>query len=284
MPAYSVENVSDSERDIWEGEWKKDFSVDQAVLPALVNQRGIDTGFGTVNFTVVTDDGVARQRSRNGEMPYRNGAQNIVSADLEEAADGIRIPSFAAFKSSVDQRAIAMAQVSGTIKRAQNSKVISILAGFTAAFQNNAGSAAAFNAANVDNQLAIFRTRTKGSEGRMIGLLTEHAHLEYERQNTVSSRDYTDTLKLPSGRKSFSHRGVEWIPFPDLTGAGTATAKCYLFMSDAIEYFAKDEGFIADYDKQHRRHYCNALVYQAGVIALPKGVVHWVHDDTAVFT
>lgn len=284
MAAYDINSISASEQDLWNSEWIKDYSVTESILTTLVSRKGIEVGFDTVNFTVVQDDGVARARTRTGEIAYRNGGQAIVSATLEEAADGIRIPNFSAFKSSVDQRGIAMMQVKNTIQRAMNSKIVSILAGFTSAYQNNSGSAAAFTAATVDTQLASFRTRIKGGSGRMIGLLTEHAFLEYERQNTVASTDYVDQKKLPHGHKAFMHRGVEWHRFPELTGAGTATAKCYLFDSAAIEYHARDEGFIADYDKQHRRHYCNGLVYQAGVIALPKGVVHWVHDDTAAFS
>lgn len=284
MPAYDINSISASEQDLWNSEWIKDYSVTESVLTTLVSRKGIEVGFETVNFTVVQDDGVARARTRTGEIPYRNGGQAIVSATLEEAADGIRIPNFQAFKSSVDQRGIAMMQVKNSIQRSMNTKILDILAGYSTTYQNNSGNAEAFTAATVDNELPVIRTRIKGGSGRLIGLLTEHAFVEYERQNTVSSTDYIDAARLPDGVKAFKHRGVEWYRFPEMPGAGTATASCYIFDSAAIEYHARDEGFIADYDKQHRRHFCNALVYQAGVIALPKGVVFWKHDDTATFS
>jgi hypothetical protein len=279
--AYDINGITPSEREVWMSEYKKDYSVDKALLPMLVSQKGIETGFNVATFTIAADDGIARGRTREGNITYRRGGQSIVTMSLEEAVDGTEIPNFQAFKSSVDQREIMYMQVRNSIKRSQNSKVLDILADAT--YQTNSGNAQVFSANNVDNFLATFRTRIKAQDGEIIGLLSEHAHIEYERQTTVSSRDYVNDLKLQE-RRAFRHRGVLWVPFPEMPGAGTATETCYIFHQSAIEYHCREEPFHAFYSEKDRKYMCNGQVMQAGVIALTKGVTKWVHNGTTTFS
>jgi len=279
--SYDANSVTASERLLYMSEYKKDYSVDKALLPMLVSQKGIEQGFNTATFTIAADDGVARGRTREGNIVYRRGGQSVVTMTLEEAVDGTEIANFQAFKSSVDQREIMYMQVRNAIKRAQNTYVLDVLAGAT--YQTNSGNAQVFSAATVDNFAADFRTRIKAQEGEIIGLLTEHAHIEYERQTTVSSRDYVNELKLQE-RRAFRHRGILWVPFPEMPGAGTATATCYIFHSGAIEYHQREEPFHAFYSEEHRKFKCNGQVMQAGTIALVKGVTKWVHNDTTTFS
>lgn len=279
--SYDINSITASERSVWMSEYKKDYSVDQALLPMLVSQKGVVEGFNTATFTIVADDGVARGRTREGNIVYRRGGQSVVTMALEEAVDGTEIPNFQAFKSSVNQREIMYMQVRNAIKRAQNAKILDILADAT--YQTNSGNAQVFSANTVDNFAADFRTRIKAQGGEIIGLLSEHAHVEYERQTTVSSRDYVNDLKLQE-RRAFRHRGILWVPFPEMPGAGTATATCYIFHQSSIEYHQREEPFHAFYDENHRKYKCNGQVMQAGVIALAKGVTKWVHNDTTTFS
>jgi YHS domain-containing protein len=131
--------------------------------------------------------------------------------------------------------------------------------------------------------IAKVRNRTKGYTGEMYWLCSEHMFMQLENNPKVSSRDFVENLRMPDGRRPIRWRGITFVPYPELPGAGSASCKTFLFAKTSVHYHASEQPFIADFDNRHRKYFCNAQVMHAGVLALPKGVERFLHDDTATF-
>ena len=78
---------------------------------------------------------------------------------------------------------------------------------------------------------------------------------------------------------------VNWVPFTGLTGAGTASAKCYMYHGTAVGHQISGEPEVHPYyfEPQDRWETWGKIDH-ATAICLTRGVVRFLHDDTQLFT
>lgn len=286
-----VNEFSDAEAEEWNDEFIMNYGQSKSLLPQRCNQSGWSAGTGTVHFTIVENDQITTQRGVNGDIVYRNTSQSEVEVALQEALGAEDIDNFTAFKSSVDQRKIMYKRVEGAIHRKMDDEVIDELDGTPNTFTSSdlpGGSGGAGFPLIWNNALEItslFHEMTVGDEGDATGLLSIRAFAMLEVQVPVASRDYSDEMPLVKGYKPFRWQGIMWMPYArGLPGAGTSSAKCWLFSKSAVAW--KDTGdvsMIVDFDKRNRKYFCNGQEWFATLRLLDDGVLEFLHDDLEPF-
>lgn len=276
----SANAMSVSEGKIYETEYLLDYADRGGVLPQLCKQGGYVSGSGEVIFSIVPDDASTTERGRNGDIVYNNGGRTTVTAVLKEALGAEQIDNFSAFKSSINERNAMYERVSNAVKRREDDYVLEQLDATSNVY--NSGTAISLTEVNLFTLIAEFREQIKGVGGQTVCVLTEKAFTQLGRLEKVSSRDYVNELKLDGGRRPFRWQDIIWVPHPRLTGAGGATAKNFMFHSSAVMYHSAGAAqFRMPFDEVNLKWKCNAQKFVAAKLALPTGVLEWVHDDTA---
>lgn len=286
-----INEVTDSEATEWNDEFIMNYGQSEALLPQRCSQSGWMSGVSTVTFTIVENDQITTTRGANGDIVYRNSNQSTIDVDLEEALGAEDIDNFSAFKSSVDQRKIMYRRVESAIRRKMDDMVLDELDGtpntFTSSDLPGGSGGVGFPLywTNALELTSLFHEMTVGAEGESTGLLTIRAFAMLEAQTPVASRDYNNDMPLAKGFKPFRWQGVMWLPYArGLSGFGTNSAKCFLFHNDAMAW--KDTGdvsMIVDFDKRHRKFFCNGQEWAACKRTLDDGVLEFLHDDLEPF-
>lgn len=286
-----VNGFTTAEADDWQNEFIEDYGQKKSLLPQRCSQSGWLSGTGTVHFTIVQQNATTTTRGANGDIVYRNTDQGEVTVDLQEALGAEDIDNFTAFKSSVDQRKIMYVRVEGAIERKKDDIIISELDGTPNVLTSSSlpggsgGIGFVLSRKNAQEITSYFHTLTVGADGEATALITVRAFAYLEAQVEVSSRDYSDDMPLQKGYKPFRWQGILWIPYArGLPGAGTQSAKCWLFHMSAVAF--KEAGalsMIVDFDKKHRKYFCNGQEWCASKRLLDDGVVEFLHEDTQAF-
>lgn len=290
MSGFNV--VTEAEAEDWQREFIMDYGQAKSLLPQQCAQTGWLSGTGTVHFTIVQNDQITTTRGANGDIVYRNGNQAEISVDLEECLGAEEIDNFTAFKSSVDQRKIMYARVEGAIERKKDDIILTELDGTPNAIDSDdmpdlgSGSTGfVLSRQHAQEITSLFHEMTVGADGSATALITIRAFAYLESQVQISSRDYNDDMPLVKGYKPFRWQGILWLPYArGLSGAGTATAKCWLFHNAAVQFKeAGTLGMIVDFDKKHRKFFCNGQEWAASKRVLDDGVLEFLHKDDAAF-
>lgn len=101
-----------------------------------------------------------------------------------------------------------------------------------------------------------------------------------------SSADYVD-IKYLDGPVMRVKRwaGVNWVRHHNLTGAGTASEKCYMFHRDAIgSAFDTSEGFnvAVGYDEEQDYSYARCSAFTGAKLLQQSGIVQMLHDASGI--
>lgn len=286
-----VNGFTEAEAEEWQSEFIEDYGQKKALLPQRCSQSGWLSGTGTVHFTIVQNDQITTQRGANGDIVYRNTNQSEISVELEEFLGAEDIDNFTAFKSSVDQRKIMYLRVEGAIERKKDDIILAELDGTPNLLDEGdlpGGSGSAgfvLSRQNAQEVTSLFHEMTVGADGEATALVTIRAFAYLQAQVEVSSRDYSDDLPLVKGYKPFRWQGILWMPYArGLPGAGTDSAKCWLFHMSAVAF--KEAGslsMIVGFDEKHRKYYCNGQEWGASKRLLDDGVLEFLHDDSVAF-
>ena len=223
-------------------------------------------------------------RGINGLIPARADDLTQNTATLVEWHDLVRKTRFNIFASQGDQRAIMQKTCMKVMNRRVDADIIAQLDTAT----NNLGAAATASLALVqkakttlgENEVAI------EEEDNMFGVVSDGFMGYLEQIAQFSSADYVD-LKYLDGPVMRVKRwgGVNWIRHHNLTGAGSASEKCYMFHRDAIgSAFDTKEGFntAVGYDEEQDYSYARCSAFTGAKMLQQSGVVQILHDASSI--
>lgn len=283
-----VQTYSQTDRTIFKNEIAEDFERTKSVLPMTFNSEGIKSG-KTFQWDVAGLSGSAKQRGRDGNLVRGAQVFSKVTADIvEEFSEKLTIDDIDAFTGNPNLRGVLGKKTIAQCVRATDQKCVDILDA-TSVEYNASGSAITLSSlANcMKIRDALFLNDVPADDGRVTFLITLPAASQLMRIPEFKSRDYIDLMPAQNGlpaRRMVRWLDVNWMTFNGLTGKGTANAKCYAYHASAVGhcYDGEPDPYVYWFEPEHRwEHY--AVIRNAGVAVLPRGITRFYHDDTAAY-
>lgn len=258
------------------------FELRQSLLRSAVTTEAVIKG-NQATFLIADSGGAsAVTRGVNGAIPARADNLTQTTATLAEWHDLVRKTGFNVFASQGDQVRIMQETTMGVINRKIDSDIIGQLD--TATVHTGAYATADVNMVAKAQAILGLGEVPVEDEANMFALITP-AFRAYLMQTTeFSNGDYVEVKPFNGpARKFYRWMGANWIVHPNLTGAGTATEKCYMFHRSAIGH-AVDRGGMktaVGYDDEQDYSFARCSVYLGSKLLQNGGIVQMRHDGSA---
>ena len=239
-------------------------------------------------FLVADSGGVrATTRGTNGRIPGRpdNLVQNTIT--LKEVHDKPQRTSFNLFSSQGDGRRIMQQTAMGVIHREIDLTVIEALDAATV----TTGAAATASMTMVTTAITKLGNASVPLDGNVCAVITPaflgylHTLKEFASADYVS-RKITDGYDLAwdDNRGYWNWMGVKWMVHPNLTGAGTASATCFMYHKSAIGAAAPSDLIQtkANYNEEDDYSFARCTSFIGSTILQNAGIVKMLHDDSGL--
>lgn len=258
------------------------FEERQSLLRTCCVTEAVVKG-NTATFLVADSGGAsAVTRGVNGLIPSRADNLTQSAATLVEWHDLVRKTGFNVFASQGNQRQIMQETTMAVINRKIDADIIGQLDTATVT-TGTASIASLAMVAKAKAALGYAKVPTEEADN-IFGLVTPGFMAYLMQVKEFANAQYVD-VKPFSGpaRKMLRWYGVNWIEHPNLTGAQTATEKCYLFHRNAIGHAVNKSGIDSPvgYDEEQDYSYARATVYMASRLLQNSGIVQMTHDGSA---
>lgn len=228
-----------------------------------------------------TPTATATTRGTDGLIVARSNANTQNTCTLEEINDLVEGTEFTWDLSQGDQRRIAIEDSSNVIYRKVDQQIIDQLD--TATINDAVGTASLDKVATARGVLSQANCAVEEADN-MFGLVTP-AFMKFLMQlPEFSSADYVD-IKPFSGvtKKYLRWMGVNWVEHSGLTGAGTATEKCYMFHRKALGHaIAKNISPDSGFDRKQKIYWANCTAWANAKLLQNSGVVQMLHDGSSL--
>lgn len=233
---------------------------------------------------LVADSGGATAVTRgvNGDIPTRPDNLNQFTATLKEWHDVPERTNFNIFASQGDGRKIMQQTSMSVINRKIDDDIYAALDNAT----NTWGAAAIatltlvtkaktkLGNAFATHDAPVFATITPAFHGYLMGI-KEFASADY-----VNMKPFEGVGK----DRAFSWFGVNWIVDANLTGAGSASASCFMYSRNAVGHACDMERVqtFVGYDDKNDKSWARTSTYMGSKLLQNSGVVKMPHDDSAL--
>jgi hypothetical protein len=222
-------------------------------------------------------------RGVNGLIPARADDLTQNTCTLTEWHDLVRKTRFNIFASQGDQRAIMQKTSKKVMNRRVDADIIAQLDTATTSISAAVASLSYVQQAKTtlgENEVAV------EEEDNMFAVVSDGWMGYLEQIAQFSSADYVD-IKYLDGPVMRVKRwaGVNWVRHHNLTGAGTASEKCYMFHRDAIgSAFDTSEGFnvAVGYDEEQDYSYARCSAFTGAKLLQQSGIVQMLHDASGI--
>ena len=263
------------------------FEQHQSLLRDSCTTEAVIKG-NTATF-LVADSGsgtTAKTRGVNGLIPARADNLTQSSATLVEWHDLVRKTNFNIFASQGNQRAIMQMTTMAVVNRKVDSDILTQLA--TATNDTGASKTASLN-------LAVYAKTILGNnavpfDGRVWAVISPAFEGYLLQVKEFGSADYVTKKPVESGETAWKDApgyynwiGVKWIVHPNLTGAGTATERCFMYHSDAIGHAVDTAGMESPvgYNEEQAYSWARCSVHMGSKLLQNSGIVDIKHDGSA---
>lgn len=263
------------------------FEQRQSLLRDAVTTEAVIKG-NTATF-LVADSGSATAVTRgvNGLIPARADNLSQPAATLVEWHDLVRKTSFNIFASQGNQRAIMQQTSMGVVNRKIDTDIITELG--TGSVSGGSGTA---DMTLVTKAMAILQVAEVPWDLNICALVTPAFHAYLLQVREFASREYIGGAPPvdhadPAWRdkpRAFMWLDMMWIVHPNLTGVGTASAKCFFFHKSAIGHAYNSENIqaLAGYDEEQDYSWARCSIFMGSQLLQNSGVVVVTHDDSAL--
>lgn len=244
-----------------------------------------------VTFLVADSGGAtAVTRGTNGRIPGRPDNLTQITANLEEWHDVPERTGFNLFASQGDGNRIMQDTAMAVINRKIDEQIRDALETAT----NDTGSAVTASLKLVLKAKTILCNNGVPNDGGITAVVTPafmaylHQVKEFTNAEYVTTKPMTvatgpgGLTKGGSGLGFYRWMSINLIEHPNLTGAGTAAEKCFMFHRNAIGHAAPASLIqtYADYDQRDDYSYCRCSAYIAAKLLQNSGVVVINHDGS----
>lgn len=281
-----VNQITSQFRSIYKDEFKFDFDRDVAKFKIATNQNGVIDG-ATAYFDVVDPADEATEKTRDGKVPKSDLGLSQVPATLKKIHKKYQIDKFDLFRANKNTRAAMSKRGRGAINKGIDKEVIRKLDATTVVHPD--GTVVASSLAVVQKAILVLQGKDVPFDtDEVFAAITPAFGQQLLRIPEYKSKDYTTVAAVdnPSWKmKVRNWLGVNWFEHNGLTGAGTATSNNFIFHRDAVGHLLSGEPqphlFESDEDDYEGVRFD---VMHAACVALPRGVIKIVHNDTAALS
>jgi hypothetical protein len=233
---------------------------------------------------LVADSGGASAVTRgiNGDIPTRPDNLNQYTATLKEWHDVPERTNFNIYASQGEGRRIMQETSMSVINRKIDSDIYSALAQGT----NNWGAAAVATLQLVTTAKTKLMNAFAAHDAQLWGVITPAFYGYLMGLNEFTSADYIQSKPFEGVNKdkAFSWYGINWIVDASLTGAGTASATCFMYSQNAIGHACDMERVATHvgYDDKNDKSWARCSTYMGSKLLQNSGVILMPHDDSAL--
>lgn len=261
------------------------FEVGASLLRDTVTTEAVIKGNQAKFLVAGTGGATAVTRGVNGRIPARQNNNTQNTATLVEWHDKVEETGFNIFASQGNQRAIMQDGVVKVMNRQVDDDIITLL---------NTGTVTT-GAAAVGSLNLVLTAKTKLQnadvpwDNRITGLITPAMDSYLESIDAYSSADYVDVKPNENPNawsdkpKARRWKGVNWIVYPGLPGAGTSAEKCFMYHESALGHAMNIDGMdtAIGYNEEDDYSFARATCYMGGVLLQNSGIVVINHDGSA---
>jgi hypothetical protein len=218
-------------------------------------------------------------RGVNSLIPARVDSNTQNTCTLVEWHDLVRKTRFNIFQSQGDQRALMQRTTRAVLNRRLDQDIITQLDTAT----NNLGGAAQASSSLIRKaKVKLGQNEVPVEDMDKMWAVVSDAFMGYiEELPEFASADYVDYKPYTGpARRVLRWKGFNWIVHHNLSGAGTASEKCYFYHSDAIgSAFDMDNLNIAiGYEDEQDYSYARASSFTGAKLLQQSGIVQVLHD------
>lgn len=276
--------ASTSFQTVYRDEYIAGFEAGQSQLrQACVTEAGVN-GNQAVFLVAGSGSATAKTRGANGLIPSRNDDLTQNTCTLAEWHDLVEKTGFTVDFSQGNQRKIMQDTTMKVINRKIDTDIIAQLDTAT----NDTGAYAPASLSMVAKSIAILGNNNVdiGDRENLFGVITPAFYAYLMQIKEFSSADYVDVKPFSAAGPSMKMQrwfGVNWIVNTLLTGANSATEKCYLFHRNAIGHAVDKMGIqtAIGFEEKQAINYCRATVNMGSKLLQNAGVVQMKHDGSA---
>ncbi len=269
-------------------EFIKFFEQRQTLLRQTVTTEAVIKG-GTALFLVAgSGTDVAVTRGTDGLIPARGDTETQYTATLVEWHDLRRKTRFNIFASQGDQKRIMQMNSVAVLNRKIDQDILTALSGTSI----NTG-------AYVAGSLAlILKAKTKlGNadipwDNNLYAVISPALEAYLYQTTEFASGDYVENKPIGDAAYAWADKprmrnwlGINFCTFPNVSGVGTSTEKCYLYHKSALGHaFDTGPGLQTriGYDDEQDYSFCRATSFFGSILMQNAGIVEIRHDASAI--
>lgn len=269
-------------------EFHESFAQTVSLLSDRCTDGRMDGGISVV-FDIADMSGDLAERGVDGDLPRLNSTDSQVTCTLKEYGGTMRITDFNAFTSQSNEREKMYKKMMARVNRRMDKVIIAELD--NAATQWNSGNAIVMTPALLTDMITELEQGEVPISPEDVTLLAtpkiRHQLMKsqaYTSSDYVSAKPYEgDQATYTNSRKIKRFLDVGMIFSPLLAGAGTSTAKTFLFHRRAVGCAKPSSQLMltTGFNDEHHYNYCSASVKAACKILQSGGILEIIHDDTA---
>jgi hypothetical protein len=259
------------------------FEQRQSMLSASVTREAVIKGNQATFLVAGSGNATAVTRGVNGLIPARNDDLNQYTATLVEWHDLVQKTDFNIFASQGDGRRIMQETTMGVINRKMDQDILVEL--------DNGTQDAGNSASTMSLSLALRAWTILGNadvpvqeEDKMFCIISPAAYSYLMQTKEFASADYVEVKPFSGPARQYRRwAGVNWIMHPNVSGAGTAAEKLFMFHRDAIGQAVNtgDMNMAVGVDEEQHYSYARCSVYMGSKILQNTGIVRINHDGSA---
>ena len=224
--------------------------------------------------------GVATTKARHGAITPMNQTHTAVECSLEDFYAGDWVDKLDEAKANHDERLVIANGGAWALGRKADEQILAKADGTTTAV---GGVTVGLTRARLLEAVELLNGNDVPNDGQRYGVLTPRAWSFAMTIDEFASSDFVADKPFMKGADPRSWLGVHWMMHTGLPGAGTASAKCFIYHQTAVGYGSGHE-IQADitWHGDRAAHFVNHMMSGGACLIDEAGVVELPHDDTAV--
>lgn len=266
-------------------EFKYDFEREQALMKMTVRSDGVVMA-DTVKFDIVDPSDGAVEKGRDGKVPKSDLGLSQATATLRKIHKKYQIDNFDIFRGNPTTRAAMNRRGISSINKGIDKLIIDTLD--TTSVEVAGGATTLSTLATVLTWTTTLWNKDIPNDGNVYAVITPNAEAQLMRVSEFKNADFITELPMIDGAKPQKLRywmGCKWLVHTGLSGAGTSSAKMYLFHQSAIGHMVSGEPSPNLFESQEDDYVgVRYEAIHAAAICLPRGIVRLLHNDTAAFS
>lgn len=266
-------------------EFKYDFEREQALMKMTVRSDGVVMA-DTVKFDIVDPSDGAVEKGRDGKVPKSDLGLSQATATLRKIHKKYQIDNFDIFRGNPTIRAAMNRRGISSINKGIDKLIIDTLD--TTSVEVAGGATTLSTLATVLTWTTTLWNKDIPNDGNVYAVITPNAEAQLMRVSEFKNADFITELPMIDGAKPQKLRywmGCKWLVHTGLTGAGTSSARMYLYHQSAIGHMVSGEPSPNLFESQEDDYVgVRYEAIHAAAICLPRGIVRLLHNDTAAFS